>query len=84
MRSSLIWVCTVCSDLSVPIFKIITVILHVYYSHTILWHDVIHQKTATSYDKTSRWTLAKFHAGLKRMGTLSEETTLAFHFFVPL
>ena len=25
MRSSLIWVCTVCSDLSVPIFKIITV-----------------------------------------------------------
>ena len=27
MRSSLIWVCTVCSDLSVPIFKIITVML---------------------------------------------------------
>ena len=27
MRSSLIWVCTVCSDLSVPIFKIITVLL---------------------------------------------------------
>ena len=26
MRSSLIWVCTVCSDLSVPIFRIITVI----------------------------------------------------------
>ena len=26
MRSSLIWVCTVCSDLSVPIFKIITVV----------------------------------------------------------
>ena len=26
MRSSLIWVCTVCSDLSVPIFKIITVL----------------------------------------------------------
>ena len=25
MRSSLIWVCTVCSDLSVPIFQIITV-----------------------------------------------------------
>ena len=25
MRSSLIWVCTVCSDLTVPIFKIITV-----------------------------------------------------------
>ena len=25
MRSSLIWVCTVCSDISVPIFKIITV-----------------------------------------------------------
>ena len=25
LRSSLIWVCTVCSDLSVPIFKIITV-----------------------------------------------------------
>ena len=25
MRSSLIWVCTLCSDLSVPIFKIITV-----------------------------------------------------------
>ena len=25
MRSSLIWVCTVCSDLPVPIFKIITV-----------------------------------------------------------
>ena len=25
LRSSLIWVCTVCSDLSVPIFQIITV-----------------------------------------------------------
>ena len=34
MRSSLIWVCTVCSDLSVPIFKIITVTLSV--SHLIL------------------------------------------------
>ena len=27
LRSSLIWVCTVCSDLSVPIFQIITVLL---------------------------------------------------------
>ena len=26
LRSSLIWVCTVCSDLSVPIFPIITVV----------------------------------------------------------
>ena len=37
MRSSLIWVCTVCSDLSVPIFKIITVVttaaddIHIYF-----------------------------------------------------
>ena len=28
LRSSLIWVCTVCSDLSVPIFQIITVHLY--------------------------------------------------------
>ena len=28
LRSSLIWVCTVCSDLSVPIFQIITVIVN--------------------------------------------------------
>ena len=29
MRSSLIWACNVCADLSVPIFKIITVVFFV-------------------------------------------------------
>ena len=38
MRSSLIWVCTVCSDLSVPIFKIITVL---YPGHSYQSSDVI-------------------------------------------
>ena len=52
MRSSLIWVCTVCSDLSVPIFKIITVYKFNKFDWYIIPDKILKQLFETGDDNT--------------------------------